>query len=1171
MSRDTNNPNDAAAATSSADKTTPASCPLSSNYIQLLPIRYAFVENLAYQQVSTTDEKQKPHPIGLRFIRDGWLYIVDDKDGRVREYILQDGLVTKRTFKGLELYPTTRQSYDEIEQEDNKELCIIFKKDRKIYVSYSAVQWTDDKCKQMSQRVERKMFMQEVDLTKVSCEHLPEHLLTRIQAEKHIAEVAEEYQVPDYPVEFNEEKTAYSWTVTTFKKTSIGKLTAQLKKEYEQKGNYLFLTVQDYLGMMLDLTQEQRLVSKWLGDWSEKDNNSLKYQTAGYIESTLTVNPQNAAQKGASAWIDNLPPEKNQAIYDYINDKIAFDKEQIAYWQPATEQSGYEYVEVERTPKYYQRAAEVNTKKERMIALLGQADYNQHKAEIDALETNQKNHLDGEFFGSRGINKLVKIPEMKKYLSEQRPKYMRWQARLELITTERTRLYAKYYHIHTWYFALSQKEQLLKLEEELMSDLFRNDQATIAVSKFLEEKPYFHFPAIQTNFDVKYVTETLPTLVKWLADTNNYIEATTSQQPTTIQKLENLIGRDYWKQIFTATGNIADLQKIHALNLSQAVNYSLSNFMRELTGPILNPQGMQRFNSALDRYKHLTDQLGYSARTSFLLEIRKLGFIYITDTPGTSGRTTQALNTINRHLTNITNNQQALATALRQQEPLKDPASPESRHLGSEKARVTEYKKLSREIDGLQRDTRTSYEVIESNQNRLASLISPLADGEGSAAIRFNISSEQQVALDFERQALAAGWKTAYGQSGKGFAVSAKSSALPTFLLSFSLWNLSIAWEQFKKDAIYGDEQWLPLTGSLFGTIAAASSVWQSAHIAMINNIVDKIDTIKPGIAGADLLGKIGKLNIIIGGAGQIFGAFASYITLYTSFSKWCDGIMSGNTELAISSATSLFAASGNAAIGTYGLYHTAVFSAQVRSELKAGQIAARTVWSVRGAQYATSIGRVTPIGLFLTAVQLVAEYAYNYYNTSEFQNWFLYSCWGQSPKGWTQAEHNQTLAEALLKPVLIDKGVLEYQGKPYRTIQVLCPGQIKGSLNEHPIKWQAQWDYNFDFNDNTIGETLLQNTKAMGEGYIAFEWRLPWLPKNEWNRMTSRNVLNLRLFHTPDLANATLYGNQGIGYKIPLNSWTNDEGESIKQVAGNKVSINSTTPLITYEGKAYG
>lgn len=1189
MCKDTDNPNDAAAAASSADKAAPATCPLNDDYIQLLPIRYAYVENLAgnYEhyrqpvvdqagqnstsqncnpaQQQTNDSTQgEPHPIGYRFIRDGWLYIIDDKDNLIREYVLKDGVVVQPTYKDIE----------------PEELRIIFKKDRKIYISYSQIQWTDAKCKQMTKRAERKMFMQEVDLANVNCEHVGKHLLTREQAEEAIAEVAEEYQPPVNSTEFETERTAYSWTVTPFAKASIGKLTSQLKKQYEQNGNYLFVAVYDYIGMMLDLENEQQLVAQWLGDWAEKDNNSLKYNVGNYIDSTLTITPDNALQKGAGPWISSLPPEKQQAIYDYVNEKIALEQDGPSLQEPKTIVITTDEGDIESTvsaqSKEYDRRVELfTTKQQEMIDIIGQSEYEDHKGEIDELEKNQRLHYGGTAWFGRGVIQLVDLNAMKNYLAINRKKYNGWQSRLEIITDARCSLYTDRYHMTTWYYDNNDEEQhkaVLLLEKAVLQDIQRNDRSINTLAEFLDKNPYYVFPAFQTNFTVDYFAKTIPEVTTWLNDASNIIQSTINKEAKPLQQLEQKMGNNYWRQLYHASGELADLQRIHSLNLSAAINQNLANFLTETTRPLLSEAGQTRFNAALAHYEHMVNIMGLSGRASFLLEIRKVGFVYISDKRLVNANASKALNDINGWLERYQTNTTTLSSKIAEQKRLQDPNSDESRQRGMLGQRQADYKGLTEEITKLQTENTELRTKIEKREGDLMKYISPLNADEVPASLRFTISAEQQAALDYENRALQSRFWRRYGEDFPAIDESVRSMGVPIFLLAFSIYNLSNAFSEFKQDYAGSGltaDNLLKLIGSLSETIGAVASVWEAAHSLLLNRVVQSVNAMGNNLAGAQLLGRLGRLNILLGGAGQIFSGIANYITLYTTFNKWYEGIMSGDTfEARSAAAVSLFGHVGNAAVSTYGLYQTGATAVAIARELRAGQIAARAVWAVRGARYATMIGRVTPVGLLLTAAQLIGEGIYNYYDLSEVQDWFEKSCWGKKNRGWNQEQHNQILAEALLKPVIIDQGVKQIMGKNYRILQTIFPGQMQNTLVSKPIKWQAQWLKNIlDYPDvdTTIGETLKQTTKLIGESVVVLEWQLPWLPQNEWSS-AQENALHLRLFYQPEMANQILGGQQyGLGYKVPLRSWNVDSEQRIAQVPGNQVEIRNNIPTIIY------
>lgn len=714
--------NGVAAGLDAGATTEPASCPLMADTIQLLPIRYAYVENLDFKDVidkplpeTTTNTNEtsttaatedteseqtyfgatidevivypRPHPIGYRLIRDGWLYIVEvATDSRIYEYVLKDGVVTQRTYKGGTMSNANRSTYEGIEQRTGKDKALVFKKDRVLYVAFSEVQWTNRKCNQVLKTEERKLLMQEIDLRGVNCEHQNDHLITREVAEKYIAEVAEEYKAPSYDVEFKEEKTAYSWEnkdISKFKKIPIGKLTAQVVPEC-QKGNYLFMVVNDYIGMMQDLAKEQDMVTDWLGDWSEKNNNSLKYNVGSYIDSTLTITANNATSKGASEWINKLTPEQKEKLFDYINYKIEFDREEIYLWEYKLDPLRNSYVKDKRSPKYYELHDKLMAKKKAMIEAIGEKQYKEHEQEIEALEEEQVKYLHGTFWGTRGLNQLVDTIKLKKYLNTERPKYRRWQNRLGSITTARVKLFTEHFYITTWYFDSDvddQHKDVLLIEQSCTHNILRNDYSIERIADYFEEHPYYIFPAFQTNYTAEYYNKTRPKVAKWFRDAKKVLDAYTSGKGTEFQELEKTMDKAYWKKILEAPVSIQDIQKLRQLNYSQAIYNTLTDILDELSNPRATAAAQKTITSNLQQLENMVNKLSLAQRASFLIDIKQHGYVEVDESPMATKKAQAHIDVSLTILKNIQANKQKIAQYTKQRKQLYNPRSAESSDL----------------------------------------------------------------------------------------------------------------------------------------------------------------------------------------------------------------------------------------------------------------------------------------------------------------------------------------------------------------------------------------------------------------------------------------------------------------------------------------------------------
>ena len=70
-------------------------CPLRKSTVQLLPLRYGLVDNPALDPSAeiAMPYSLKSRPLGIRLLRDGWLYVIDGGNGELTEYRVYNGVV----------------------------------------------------------------------------------------------------------------------------------------------------------------------------------------------------------------------------------------------------------------------------------------------------------------------------------------------------------------------------------------------------------------------------------------------------------------------------------------------------------------------------------------------------------------------------------------------------------------------------------------------------------------------------------------------------------------------------------------------------------------------------------------------------------------------------------------------------------------------------------------------------------------------------------------------------------------------------------------------------------------------------------------------------------------------------------------------------------------------
>ena len=289
-------------------------CPLRKTKVQLLPLRYGLVERLDPSAAFAMPYQPTSRPLGIRLLRDGWLYVIDNTSGYLHEYRVQNGEVSQYVWEGNEASQDQRQGM-------GTQKALLFSRLTTLHIAYSEVQWTAVKCSQMlGSRAERDHFMQVVDLSKADCIKGAAHLLTEAQAKQWLAEVAEP-STSEVSIEgmHPQESQDYAWEdQPQFQKTHMAAVKRQMLAAYEH--DHLYLVFNDTLGVMRDLAQEQDTVVGWIDEWVAKEKQELKYLVGSYIETLMVLNDQSAPSAGVSPKLfEKTTEQQREAIYDYLN------------------------------------------------------------------------------------------------------------------------------------------------------------------------------------------------------------------------------------------------------------------------------------------------------------------------------------------------------------------------------------------------------------------------------------------------------------------------------------------------------------------------------------------------------------------------------------------------------------------------------------------------------------------------------------------------------------------------------------------------------------------------------------------------------------------------------------------------------------------------------------
>ena len=339
-------------------KTALGVCPLRNAKVQLLPLRYGLVDNAALDPSAeiAMPYSLKSRPLGIRLLRDGWLYVIDSGNGELTEYRVYNGVVESMLFQGKEVVE------DEREDPINSPT-LIFPKTSTLYVGYAEVQWSANKCRQViNDPAERNHFMQAVDLSQADCVKGAKHLLTEPMVERWLAEYATERVEQEQAqlganaslaehAAFSErrrlqaelpehERLPYLWeNPPRFRPYYFAHLKNAIQPQYHF--DTLYLVLDDTLGVLRDLANYQDQVAGWVGDWANgggndgapEGHNERDYLLACYIESlsqlsdpdvtVLAGATDDPAIKAMFAELENMPePDRGvtkAAMLEYVN------------------------------------------------------------------------------------------------------------------------------------------------------------------------------------------------------------------------------------------------------------------------------------------------------------------------------------------------------------------------------------------------------------------------------------------------------------------------------------------------------------------------------------------------------------------------------------------------------------------------------------------------------------------------------------------------------------------------------------------------------------------------------------------------------------------------------------------------------------------------------------
>ena len=1100
-----NNPNHIDLSRSDA-KSALGVCPLRKARVQLLPLRYGVVERLDPAAELAMPFPLASRPLGIRLLRDGWLYVIDNSSGYLHEYRVLNGDITQLLGQGAEINQDQRRGMD-------TQKALLFSRSTTLHIAYSEVQWTAYKCSKMiGSRDERDHFMQVVDLSKADCVKGGSHLLTDAQAKQWLAEVAEpstsEVSIEGmHPAETQD----YVWEdQPQFQKTHMAAVKRHMLAAYEH--DHLYLVFNDTLGVMRDLAQEQDTVVGWIDEWVAKEKQELKYLVGSYIETLMVLNDQSAPSAGVSAKLFEKTTElQRESIYDYLNARNTLKGMPSSASPEKASYPGHGFDASNRLARQ-----SMNDKKHAMHEALGEPLYDELKDDIEALQDHGDAALQGRGLGSRGIHDLVRHQEMTAYLEAERVHIKRWTARLDRITADRTQLFTQgELHRSLWYFDPQREEQLqaaLVAEYNCVRDLCRTDESLHAVGEYLHVHPYYILPAFGSRLDWTFINSKAGDVIKLLDDKRNAQENIATSQGRLVE-VQKLLGRHWANSLALSPQAMINSQLVQAA-YSPAAALRTEQWMvklqRSLNSPALNA--------------HLNELNTYSNRA------HRLAGLIALEHEGATLRVASAQD-VQQFSTRIAN----LNVLLKNEDTYKHNASVSRRDsnrrmLSDEQRQIARYE--AERFHQLHMNAKKErWELVKKIQG---SLTVTASESAGFIGVKLKLDPQQQAYLNEEIDRLRSGIKGGYGE-GRAGVTAFKGGLLPLALMFWQVQTLGDAWKEWEKHSavgLGGIKERIVIGGAISGAASSVLSIYQSVHVSLVDKAFKVVQLNSNNANGMLLAVKLGRLGLGLGVLIAPLAFFGAVGTSLNNVDKWVAAIRTGSSGEKAGAFIALAGDTGNTAVVGMAWINMVAELRLVFESLDQGARALNTAWALGGARFLNYSAKLTPWGLGFMALSLGGEAIYNYNNLDGHQRWLMKCCWGSDEQGWDWPRHAQYLAEATLRPVITDDGITQPSDEldRFRTLMLSFPGMTMQRLAEHPIRFAAQLKRDSTAAILDVGEVVINSLRLVRSNPLTLQLNVPY----DW--CGTQSLMLMRISVQPELAVSPLKSEElFLHYRIPL------------------------------------
>ncbi|MDD1783215.1 zinc ABC transporter permease [Enterovibrio sp. ZSDZ35] len=974
-------------------------CSLKLDKVQLIPVRFGLVEALAAKGTVPAPFETKSKPVGVRLLRDGWLYMLVKQSNTwlLHEYRIEGGQITTLLWQDGEVDNDVRTTAV-------GDANLVFKKADTLYACYAEVQWTAKKCSQVIKSdADRKRFMQRVTVSGANPLTGGDNLLTSEQAASVIAECAETTVPNAQPSALDYED--YEWEhKPLYKQTDFAALSAKVLPQY--KNDHFYLVLNDDIGILRDLASYQALVATSLETWTSDEKNYQRFIEGCYIESQITLSPEQVDQLavavGDPGFVNELNDRQKQAVVEWIE----FQKD-----------PGSDHPQL--------RAY----KKIRLKEELSEGLWDKYKELIDDIEDQYQRQTRGvnafKFWdsnaGTPGLLDLINEEEMNAFLKEEREKLDHWQVLLENINDDRVALFTRFYPA-AWYFDASNVESLQNLlaaEYSCIQDVCWSEAASELVAGQLHKMPWISIKGIFTLPAENYVkiTEEILKKIKQLHDLAS-AENSLAEINAINAELNGLLAREFNGASWGAALTRID-DSLRAFDSLIDASYAQANTLAlaKVTSEFLDDTNANKQFDPSKVFRDLPGSAWLNMLKAYNIQGLSIGLANKAEFSAFELLRDKAVALRAENLELKHKIRQTLATLRRQGRSINQSSS------------VTE----------LRQSFKHNQSKLLTMETKLAEAISPL--GEGPEKVGYYIrglSPEMHADMKLMARDLQS-LKDASTKLGKySIRINAgKWDFLSLVLVIFSIHNAQKAMGKgFLKELA-------EISGVLSGIAGLVQGVKAATDMAAIKLVSSNSSKLTYGV-------NLGKYTTILGASAYAFGVISSGLKASEAIMAW----RNGDTKALIAGV----AEGGLVAVNSAGLIRSAQVGFTV---LKADKAARATIWLKNGSQLVSMTIRLTLVGIAISALQLASTVWYNRTHLSSYLAWFENSQWGKARSSRTLEESNLQLARISTKPAA---EIREF-GKGKALILSL-PGLTRGSLDQAGVELAAYWKSSTRNND---------------------------------------------------------------------------------------------------------